>query len=276
MSTHGRELLAALRAFEKGKIVSAREAVQLIQDGDTVATGGFVGIGFAENIAVALEARFLETSEADPDGVGQPHNLTLVYAAGQGDCKERGLSHPGYERLMRRQRAAAGGRSLSGRVALHHLWLSACQTWLHPQAPGLGAAHLRNAARRARPYSRQLNTMPLTTDHPAEVPVQEQLDAYNAHDVQRFVACYTEDVQVFRLPGTAPVMTGRAAMAEHYSKHRFNIPTLHAELVNRMVMGNKVIDHERIHGVREAPYEAAAIYEVQGGLIKTVWFLNAD
>ena len=60
MSTHGRELLAALRTFEHGKIVTAREAVQLVRDGDTIATSGFVGIGFAENIAVALEARFLE------------------------------------------------------------------------------------------------------------------------------------------------------------------------------------------------------------------------
>ena len=52
--------LAALHSFEHGKIVSAREAVALIRDGDTVATAGFVGIGFAENIAVALEQRFLD------------------------------------------------------------------------------------------------------------------------------------------------------------------------------------------------------------------------
>jgi propionate CoA-transferase len=102
MSTHGRELLAALRAFEKGKIVSAREAVQLIQDGDTLATSGFVGIGFAENIAVALEQRFLETSASDPDGVGRPEGLTLVYAAGQGDGQDRGLNHLGHEGLIRR------------------------------------------------------------------------------------------------------------------------------------------------------------------------------
>ncbi|MFN9210499.1 MAG: acyl CoA:acetate/3-ketoacid CoA transferase, partial [Betaproteobacteria bacterium] len=102
MSTHGRELLQALRSFEKGKIVSAREAVQLIQDGDTIATGGFVGIGFAENIAVALEARFLESSEKDPDGVGHPSGLTLVYAAGQGDGKERGLNHLGHAGLVKR------------------------------------------------------------------------------------------------------------------------------------------------------------------------------
>ena len=102
MSIHGRELLTALRSFEKGKLVSAREAVQLIQDGDTIATGGFVGIGFAENIAVALESRFLESSAADPDGVGKPSGLTLVYAAGQGDGKERGLNHFGHEGLIRR------------------------------------------------------------------------------------------------------------------------------------------------------------------------------
>ncbi len=45
---------------KKGKVVSAEEAVQVIRDGDTVATGGFVGIGFAEEIAIALEAYFLK------------------------------------------------------------------------------------------------------------------------------------------------------------------------------------------------------------------------
>jgi propionate CoA-transferase len=98
----GRELLQGLKSFEKGKIVTAREAVQLIHDGDTLATSGFVGIGFPENIAVALEQRFIESSEKDPDGVGRPEGLTLVYAAGQGDGKERGLNHLGHEGLVRR------------------------------------------------------------------------------------------------------------------------------------------------------------------------------
>ena len=55
MGQQSRELLYGMRSFERGKLVSARDAVQLIQDGDTVATTGFVGIGFPENIAVALE-----------------------------------------------------------------------------------------------------------------------------------------------------------------------------------------------------------------------------
>ncbi len=90
----------SLRASDTGKVVSAANAVRLINDGDTVATGGFVGIGFAENIAIALEKRFVESAEADPNGLGSPRNLTLVYAAGQGDGKERGLNHFGYEGLV--------------------------------------------------------------------------------------------------------------------------------------------------------------------------------
>ena len=91
-----------LRASDTGKIVSAREAVRLIQNGDTVATGGFVGIGFAENIAVALEELFLENEQADVHGLGSPRDLTLVYAAGQGDGKERGLNHLGHDGLVSR------------------------------------------------------------------------------------------------------------------------------------------------------------------------------
>ena len=42
---------------DNGKVVSLREAAMLIKDGDTIATGGFVGIGFAENVARAIEER---------------------------------------------------------------------------------------------------------------------------------------------------------------------------------------------------------------------------
>ena len=55
--------LAALRSGHAGKVVSATDAVRLIREGDTVATGGFVGIGFAEGIAVALEEFWLSAEQ---------------------------------------------------------------------------------------------------------------------------------------------------------------------------------------------------------------------
>ena len=95
-SKHMHPLLSGLPAARarKGKVVSAEEAVRVIRDGDTVATGGFVGIGFAEELAIEVEKSFLNNQA--------PRDLTLIYAAGQGDGVERGLNHFGHEGLVRR------------------------------------------------------------------------------------------------------------------------------------------------------------------------------
>ncbi|WP_026895432.1 acyl CoA:acetate/3-ketoacid CoA transferase [Clostridiisalibacter paucivorans] len=76
------------------KVLSALEAMEMITDGSTVATGGFVGNCFPEELGIALEKRFLEKNK--------PQDITLVYAAGQGDGKDRGLNHFGHEGLIKR------------------------------------------------------------------------------------------------------------------------------------------------------------------------------
>jgi propionate CoA-transferase len=94
--------LPFLKRDEKGKVVSAADAVKLIRDGDTLATGGFVGIGFAEEIAIAIEQRFLALRDVEASKIGHPRDLTLVYAAGQGDGRERGLNHLAHRGLVKR------------------------------------------------------------------------------------------------------------------------------------------------------------------------------
>ena len=105
---------------------------------------------------------------------------------------------------------------------------------------------------------------------------QRQLDAYNARDLERFVREYTPDVEVFRMPDPHPIIVGREALATYYRENRFNLANLQATLVKRMVFGNKVIDQEIVLGVRGAPVEVAAIYEVTALGISKVWFVASQ
>ncbi|CAK0779152.1 Caffeate CoA-transferase [Azospirillaceae bacterium] len=78
----------------RNKIVSADEAIAVIRDGDAFCNSGFVGNGTPDELLAALERRFLET--------GSPKSLTLLFAAGQGDGKKRGLNRIGHEGLLKR------------------------------------------------------------------------------------------------------------------------------------------------------------------------------
>ena len=76
------------------KVMSGSEAAEIISDGDNVATGGFVGMGHPEELSIAVEKRFIET--------GHPKNLTIIYAAGQGDGADKGVNHFAHHGLTKR------------------------------------------------------------------------------------------------------------------------------------------------------------------------------
>ncbi|WP_421240411.1 nuclear transport factor 2 family protein [Aeromonas enteropelogenes] len=106
----------------------------------------------------------------------------------------------------------------------------------------------------------------------ASQPVQAQLEAYNAHDIEAFLACFSEQFKAYRMPAESPSTVGKEALRTFYAEHRFNNPLLKAELLSRTVLGNKVFDHERIHGLSPDPIESVAVFEVENGLIQTAWF----
>jgi len=89
------------------KVMSSDDAIALIKSGDSVAVGGFVGCGHPEELTIKINESFLKK--------GIPNSLTLVYAAGQGDSKEKGLNHLGEEGLI--SKVIGGHWALAPRLA---------------------------------------------------------------------------------------------------------------------------------------------------------------
>lgn len=108
---------------------------------------------------------------------------------------------------------------------------------------------------------------------PLEV-VQQQLDTYNAHDIDGFAAVFAEDAEIFMNIGdTEPAMKGREEIRKRYGKMFKENPQNKSTLMGRMMQGNFVFDHEWITG-RDSEFKIVAIYEVQDGLITRAWFVR--
>ena len=108
---------------------------------------------------------------------------------------------------------------------------------------------------------------------PADV-VSTQLAAYNARDIAAFAALYAEDACMYRMPHSELVLRGRQQIIDYYGGTAFKNTSLHADVLSRQVIGNKVVDHERAVGIRPEPVEFMAVYEVHDGLIQAVWFYD--
>ncbi|MBU9809721.1 nuclear transport factor 2 family protein [Rahnella perminowiae] len=104
------------------------------------------------------------------------------------------------------------------------------------------------------------------------IPVEKQFQAYNSHDLDTFVSCYSDDFIAYRMPNMSPSLQGKEALRTFYKHHRFNNAALRAELISRTVLGNNVFDHEMIYGIYDTPVNSIAVFEVEKGLIKTAWF----
>lgn len=108
---------------------------------------------------------------------------------------------------------------------------------------------------------------------PAEI-AQAQLDAYNAQDVDALCRYYAEDVEVADL-NQAPNLKGIAGYRERHLGLFGTFPQNKAQLLSRIVVGGRVVDHERVYRTPDSePFEVVAIYSFRGDLIARVDFLK--
>lgn len=100
--------------------------------------------------------------------------------------------------------------------------------------------------------------------------VQRQLNAYNGHNLEAFLEPYADDVEIYQFPNTLQ-MKGKEAMRKSYQFIE-RTPALHCEIQERIVDGNTVIDHELVQ-FGNGTATAIAIYKIEGGKIKKVYFI---
>lgn len=108
-----------------------------------------------------------------------------------------------------------------------------------------------------------------------EAVVQRQLDAYNAKDLDAFMACWAADAKIYAHPDTLLAEGAAAIRARH--ELRFREPNLFGRLIQRMSVGNTVVDREVVtRTFPEGPgrLDVLAIYELAERKITRAWFVS--
>jgi hypothetical protein len=105
-------------------------------------------------------------------------------------------------------------------------------------------------------------------------PVSAQVDAYNAHDLKKFISCFDQDI-VFENAAGEKMFSGRDAMLQVYAGV-FGIESLSCKVVNRIQLNEWVVDQQQVIGLDGDKSEESVIvvYEVSNGLITRVRLLR--
>ena len=110
-----------------------------------------------------------------------------------------------------------------------------------------------------------------------EAIVQRQLDAYNAKDIDAFMSCWAADAKIYAHPDALLADGAAAIRARH--EIRFREPNLFGRLIQRMSVGNTVVDREVVtRAFPEGPgqVDVIAIYDLTGGKIVRAWFVMGE
>ncbi len=220
----------------------AKNLMSLLRAGITVAMGTDSGnIGTLHGVGVLREMAAMEEAGMKP--------LEVLRAATQGGA-----------RVMGREKEL--GRVAPGALA-DLLVLDA-----DPRTGTRALARIRRVVKDGQLIDPEI----LIPDSP-EALAQRQLNAYNARNLEAFLAPYAEDVELRDLEGKV-VSTGKEAFRTRYGELFRTAPALHCELRGRVSAASWVVDEERVTGRADAPIHALAMYEVVNGRIARVRFMR--
>lgn len=104
-----------------------------------------------------------------------------------------------------------------------------------------------------------------------EAVVDEQVAAYNGHDLEMFVATYADDVEVTTPDGRG--LQGHYDLRQTYGP-LFENGTVRAQILGRLIGGEWVVDHERVSANGRDPVEVLVAYRVSAGRIVSVRMLG--
>ncbi len=101
-----------------------------------------------------------------------------------------------------------------------------------------------------------------------EAIIDAQVAAYNAHDIKKYASFFHDDIVQMNYPDEIDTK-GKDALIDQFL-NLFNRNKPHAVILNRMVVGNTVIDHEKMkytENGKQLEAEGVVIYTVKGQLI---------
>ncbi|WP_252259868.1 nuclear transport factor 2 family protein [Erythrobacter aurantius] len=104
----------------------------------------------------------------------------------------------------------------------------------------------------------------------ADTLIERQVETYNAHDLEGFVACFAENAVLTDLASGRVFASGRDQIRKAYSATFARLPRAGVTITQRTAIGGVVVDVERIHADGS---HAVAIYRVAEGAITHLWLV---
>lgn len=219
-----------------------------------------------QNLKKLSDAGVIIATGTDAGNIGTLHGPAILHELEM--MHESGMSHWELIKASTTGAAAMGGFEKSGKIAVGYQ----ANLLMLNQDPSKNYQHLfdwETLILKGRPVRRDT----LITESYEDL-VQRQVNAYNARDIDAFMACFSAECEIYDFESGKLIMKGDSAMRERYGRMFRDLTSLHCKIENRIVIGNKVLDKELVTGLSVQPVHAVAVYEITGGKIVKCWFIR--